>query len=114
MTVLLGYAGHDYEAVRWSCDGWYWSVIPVLFIGFTIRYLAIGAMHAFYRGQQTKKPLFYVIRRDSRVAMATILYFFGFAALFALTTYLFVRDQPFEEAPPPSKAELLRRFGFFD
>jgi regulation of enolase protein 1 (concanavalin A-like superfamily) len=35
MTIVLGYAGHDYNAVRWSCSGWYWSVLPVLLIGFT-------------------------------------------------------------------------------
>ncbi|KAL3921731.1 MAG: hypothetical protein SGILL_002591 [Bacillariaceae sp.] len=114
MTVILGYAGHDYNAVRWSCSGWYWSVLPVLLIGFTIRYLAIGAMHTFYRGQQTKQPLLYVIRRSRRVAITALLYFLAFAALFSITTWLFVRDQPFEEPEPPSKAELLNRFGFFD
>jgi hypothetical protein len=114
MTIIMGYAGHDYNAVRWSCGGWYWSVLPVILIGFTIRYLAVGAMHGFYRGQQAKKPLIYVIRRNSRVAVMTMLYFLGFAALFSITTWLFVRDQPFKEPEPPSKAEILDRLGFFE
>jgi ABC-type multidrug transport system ATPase subunit len=114
MTIALGYAGHDYNAVRWSCNGWYWSVIPVLLIGFTIRYLAIGAMHAFYRGQQTKKPLLYVMRRSRRVATTALVYSIGFVGLFAITTYSFVKDQPFDDPEPPSQAELLNRFGFFE
>lgn len=114
MTVVLGYAGHDYGAVRWSCNGWYWSVVPALLIGLTIRYLAIGAMHTMYRGQQTKEPLTSVMRRNRRVALVALLYCLGFAILFILTTWLFIRDQPFYEPEPPSKAELLDRFGFFD
>ncbi|KAG7372253.1 ABC transporter [Nitzschia inconspicua] len=114
MTIVLGYAGHDYGAVRWSCNGWYWSVVPVLLIGLTIRYLAVGAMHAMYRGQQTKKPLFNEMRKKKRVAIAVTFYCLGFAVLFTLTTWLFIRDQPFAEPEPPSKAELLNRFGFFD
>jgi len=113
MTIVLGYAGHDYSAVRWSCSGWYWSVIPVILIGCTIRYLAIGAMHSLYRGQQAKKSLLYVMRRNARVAAVTLIYCLGFVALFFVTTWLFVRDQPFEEPEPPSKAEILDRYGFF-
>jgi hypothetical protein len=114
LTIALGYAGHDYSAIRWSCNGWYWSVVPVLLIGVTIRYLAIGAMHAMYRGQQTKRPLSYVIRENSRVAVATLFYCLGFAFLFSLTTWLFVRDLSFDEPQPPTRAEVLDRFGFFD
>jgi hypothetical protein len=80
----------------------------------SIRYLAIGAMHSLYRGRQTKKPLLSVIRHNSRVAAATAIYFIGFAGLFSITTLLFVRDHPFEEPEPPSRAEILDRYGFFD
>jgi len=114
MMRELGYAGHDHNAVRWSCDGWYWSVLPVILIGFTVRYLAIGAMHTFFRAQQTKKPLFYVIRNSCCVASIVTVYCLGLVALFSLTTWLFVQDQPFEEAVPPTQLQLLDRFGFFD
>jgi len=114
MMYLMGYAGHDYNAVRWSCDGWYWSVVPVILIGITIRYLAIGAMHAFFRGQQTKKPLFYVMIRDCRVATSTIVYCFGFVVLFSVTTWLFIQDQPFVEAVPLTQVQFLEQLGFFD
>jgi hypothetical protein len=80
----------------------------------SIRYLAIGAMHSLYRGQQTKKPLINVIRRDRRVALTASLYCVGLAGLVSITTWLFVRDEPFEEPEPPSKAEILDRYGFFD
>lgn len=112
MTILLGYAGHDYNAVRWSCNGWYWSVLPAILIGITVRYLAIGAMHAFYRGQQTKKSLWFVMRKSVRVAIAVLVYFLVFAGLFFVTTWTFLRDVPFEEPAPPTRAELLLRYGF--
>ena len=114
MMSIMGYAGHDLNAVHRSCDGWYWSVIPVIFIGLTVRYLAIGAMHACFRPQQAKKPLTYVMKRDCSVATITIIYCFGFIALFSVTTWLFMRDLPFEENVPPTEVELLNQFGFFD
>eukprot|EP00529_Nitzschia_sp_RCC80_P002293 CAMPEP_0113480212 /NCGR_PEP_ID=MMETSP0014_2-20120614/21752_1 /TAXON_ID=2857 /ORGANISM="Nitzschia sp." /LENGTH=1932 /DNA_ID=CAMNT_0000373621 /DNA_START=203 /DNA_END=6001 /DNA_ORIENTATION=- /assembly_acc=CAM_ASM_000159 len=111
-TILLGYAGHDFNAVRWSCGGWYWSVLPAILIGITVRYLAVGSMHAFYRGQQTKKSLWFVMRKSKRVTMVVVAYFLVFCGLFAVTTWSFVRDVPFEEPPPPTRAELLLRYGF--
>merc|ERR1712238_161998 len=113
MMYLMGYAGHDYNAVRWSCDGWYWSVVPVILIGITVRYLAIGAMHAFFRGQQTKKPLFHAMTRNCYVATITIVYCFGFVVLFAVTTWLFIQDQPFKEAVPLTQIQFLEQLGFF-
>jgi Fe2+ transport system protein B len=112
MTIILGYAGHDLNAVRWSCVGWYWSVLPAILIGITVRYMAIGSMHAFYRGQQTKKSLWFVIRRSMRVTAVVVMYFLVFVGLFAVTTWSFIRDIPHEEPPPPTRAELLLRYGF--
>lgn len=114
MMSLLGYAGHDQNAVRYSCEGWYWSVVPVICIGLTVRYLAIGAMHACFRAQQAKKPLFYVMKRNLSVTMIVVAYCFGFVALFSVTTWLFIRDHPFEENFPPTQVQLLDQFGFFD
>lgn len=113
MISLMGFAGHDLNAVRWSCNGWYWSVVPVLLIGITVRYLAIGAMHACFRAQQAKKPLIYVARRNRSVALTTLLYFIGLAVLVSVTTWLFIRDQPFVENGI-SHIQLLDKYGLFD
>eukprot|EP00532_Pseudo-nitzschia_australis_P020819 CAMPEP_0168291848 /NCGR_PEP_ID=MMETSP0142_2-20121227/6616_1 /TAXON_ID=44445 /ORGANISM="Pseudo-nitzschia australis, Strain 10249 10 AB" /LENGTH=897 /DNA_ID=CAMNT_0008239483 /DNA_START=9 /DNA_END=2702 /DNA_ORIENTATION=+ len=114
MMRLMGYAGHDLNAVYWSCNGWYWSVIPAIFVGITVRYVAIGAMHGCFRAQQAKKPLIYVIKRNYSVAGITIIYCMGFLGLFSLTTWLFTRDQPFKENIPRTGWELLNDFGLFD
>ena len=113
MISLMGFAGHDLNAVRWLCNGWYWSVVPVLLIGITVRYLAIGAMHACFRAQQAKKPLIYVVRRNRLVALTTLLYFIGLAVLVSVTTWLFIRDQPFVENGI-SHIQLLDKYGLFD
>lgn len=97
MMVQLGYAGHDLNAVRMSCNGWYWSVIPAICVGLTVRYLAVGAMYACFRGQQAKKPLLYVMKRDCFLAVRVLLYVSGAVGLFCVTTWLFVRDKEFEE-----------------
>ena len=114
MMVMMGYAGHDLNAVRQSCDGWYWSVVPVICIGITIRYLALGAMHACFRAQQAKKPLLYVMKRNCFVFTITMLYCIGAVALISVTTWLFMRNQPFVENEPYRKGELLNLYGFFD
>lgn len=114
MMLLSGYAGHDFNAVRFSCDGWYWSVIPVLLIGITVRYLAIGAMHACFRGQQAKKPLIHACKKNRYVAAMILLYCIGLVALISVTTWLFVRDQPFEENFALTQAQLAEEYGFFD
>lgn len=114
MILLFGYAGHDYNAVRYSCNGWYWSVLPAVLVGFTVRYVAIGAMHTFFRGQQTKKSLRQEMRRSRKVAVFILIYFLVFAGLVGLTTWLFIRDVPFDEPEPLTKAELLAKYGFFD
>jgi hypothetical protein len=115
-TVIrrMGYAAHDLNAVRFSCNGWYWSIIPVICVGITVRYLAIGAMHACFRAQQAKKPLTYVLKRDCSVVAITILYFVGLMGLVAVTTWLFMRDLPFKENVPLTELEQLDKYGFFD
>jgi hypothetical protein len=91
MTVNLGYAGLDPPASERSCNGWYWSLLPAILVGITVRLMAIGAMHGFSRSQQTKKPLLYVMKKDSHVMRVVIAYFFLLAGLFAVTTYTFLR-----------------------
>jgi len=111
---IWGYAGHDVNAVRRSCNGWYWSVIPAIFIGITVRYLAFGAMHACFRAQQAKKPLIYAMKKDRSVAAVTILYLLGLVVLVSVTTWLFIRDHPFLENVALTRVQLLDEYGFFD
>mmetsp|Transcript_10771 Transcript_10771/g.22367 ORF Transcript_10771/g.22367 Transcript_10771/m.22367 type:complete len:602 (-) Transcript_10771:246-2051(-) len=113
MISIMGYAGHDLNAVRSSCSGWYWSVVPVILIGITVRYVAIGAMHACFRAQQAKKPLLHVARRNRSVALIMVLYFLGFVLLFSVTTWLFIRDLPFAENGI-TQVQLLDKYGLFD
>lgn len=114
LMILFGYAGHDYNAVRYSCSGWYWSVLPSFFVGLTVRYLAIGAMHTFFRGQQTKKPLWKVMRKSGRVTKIVVAYLLVFAGLVVFTTWSFTRDVPFDEPEPLTRAQILDKYGFFD
>jgi hypothetical protein len=114
MTIVFGYAGHDYNAVRYSCNGWYWSVLPAFFVGLTVRYVAAGAIHTFFRGQQTKKSLWHEMRKSRKVVAVVIAYLLVFAGLVGLTTWFFIRDVPFEEPEPLTRAELLAKYGFFD
>merc|ERR1712194_741583 len=101
MMVLEGYAGHDLNAVRQSCNGWYWSVLPSICVGLTVRYAALGAMHSCFRNQQAKKPLIYVMKRDCYVAVCTLLYSIGLVIFFCSTTWLMFLNRPFQENRVP-------------
>jgi hypothetical protein len=94
---VVGYAGHDPSATERSCAGWYWSVLPSILIGFTIRFAAAGAMHGFQRAQQTKRPLMWVMKADKTVFATVIMYMVILCGLFIVTTWLFVRDVPHHE-----------------
>ncbi|VEU38252.1 unnamed protein product [Pseudo-nitzschia multistriata] len=113
MMRKMGYAGRDLQAVRWSCDGWYWSVAPAILIGITVRYLAFGAMHACFRAQQAKKPLIHKLQKK-RTCFPEIFYVAGFILLVSFTTVVFIVDQPFDENVPRTELQLLNDFGFFD
>ena len=52
--ALIPVAQHDRSVVHRSCDGWYWSFWPALFVGLTIRFLAAGALHVCDRSKQAK------------------------------------------------------------
>jgi hypothetical protein len=88
----LGMAGHDPNATQQSCGGWYWGVLPSIFVGLTIRFAAGLAMHTFNRSMQTKKSLLFEMKRDKKarctvVAMIVTLFLLGF-----LTTWLYTHD----------------------
>ena len=88
---------HDPYAVRKSCDGWYWSVVPSLLVGFTVRYAAWLCMYGFQRGLQTKKPLWGLMRSDYKIFRNVLLYLALLGGLIALSTWTFTRDVPYEE-----------------
>jgi hypothetical protein len=75
-------------------------------VGITVRFMAIGAMHGFSRSEQTKKPLLYVMKKDSHVKRVVISYFVLLAALFAVTTFTFLRATPYD-VPEPSKDDFV-------
>ena len=87
----LGYAEHDLSVTERSCDGWYWSVLPAIFVGISVRFAAFGAMHAFQRAQQTKKPLFQVMQKDTRVVLMVATYALIFSGLLVFTTWTMLR-----------------------
>mmetsp|Transcript_17412 Transcript_17412/g.40037 ORF Transcript_17412/g.40037 Transcript_17412/m.40037 type:complete len:1463 (+) Transcript_17412:134-4522(+) len=97
MMSMMGYAGHDPSAIYRDCGGWYWSVGPVIFIGITVRYLAIGAMHICFRAQQGKKPLLYVLRRNSTLALITLAYCVALVVLVVIVTLLFTSEPSSDE-----------------
>jgi hypothetical protein len=88
----FGLAGHDPNATQQSCGGWYWGILPSIFVGLTVRYAGLLAMHTFNRPQQTKKSLLFEMKRDKKVichVLTLILILFG---LGVLTTWLYSRD----------------------
>ena len=54
---LVQLAQNSRSVVQRSCYGWYWGVLPALFVGITIRFLAGGVIHISDRSKQAKKPL---------------------------------------------------------
>ena len=86
---LTSLAGKDESVVQRSCDGWYWSFLPALAVGITVRYVAAGLIHVSGRGKQARKPLTEELRsksfRENPVAQSVVIYFVGFFALFVIT-----------------------------
>jgi hypothetical protein len=114
----FGYASHDPNATRVSCNGFYWGVLPSVFVGITIRYAAFLAMvrrlleraadkdkfafsffslsflmqHTFNRAKQTKKPLLYEIKKNRRVGIIIAILVLIMAVLIGVTSWLYTRD----------------------
>jgi len=88
----FSFAGHDPNATLFSCGGWYWGILPSLFVGITVRYLGFMAMHGFNRGKQTKKPVWHEIKKDKSCGILVLVLILVFIGLVALTTYLYIHD----------------------
>jgi len=91
-----GLALHDPNVLIYSCDGWYWSVLPVILVGITLRFLALGAMYGFYRAQQTKKPLVVELKNSQKMRLKVIAFTVVFLILFIVTTVIMFRTLPNE------------------
>jgi len=103
-------AGNDPNAIQLSCNGWYWGILPSIFIGLTIRYVALLAMHSFFRGKQTKKSLPYEIRKSSKFAVKVALYFLVFIAMAFISSWLFTRTLTADYEEREGNEELLNMF----
>ena len=97
LIVVLGYAGHDPYVPRQTCNGWYWSVVPSILVGLTVRYASWLCMYGFQRGLQTKKPLWGLMTSDLKICRDVLVYVLLLVGLFAVTTWTFVRDIPYDE-----------------
>ena len=65
-VMMHAYAKHDPNATIRSCGGFYWGILPTLFVGLTIRFAGLLAMHMSNRGKQTKKSLLFEMKRDRK------------------------------------------------
>mmetsp|Transcript_31805 Transcript_31805/g.77040 ORF Transcript_31805/g.77040 Transcript_31805/m.77040 type:complete len:1246 (-) Transcript_31805:208-3945(-) len=88
----FSYARHDPNATLYDCGGWYWGILPTIFIGITVRYLGFLAMHGFNRGKQTKKPVFHEIQKDGKCGILVVVLLLVLIGLIAFTTWLYTRD----------------------
>ena len=68
------------------------GILPAIFVGITIRYLAFLAMHVCHRDQQTKKPFLFQLKYDRRTQLAVLLNVSILIGLVALTTFLYTND----------------------
>lgn len=64
--ALVGLAQNDSSAVRQSYNGWYWGILPSLWVGLTIRVVAGGILHVSDRSKQARKSLWFDITRKPR------------------------------------------------
>jgi hypothetical protein len=61
----FGYAHHDPNATLVSCNGFYWGVLPSVFVGITIRYAAFLAMVRRLLERSTDKDRFAFLHSHS-------------------------------------------------
>eukprot|EP00980_Cylindrotheca_fusiformis_P018928 scaffold6322_cov59-Cylindrotheca_fusiformis.AAC.24 len=88
----FSYAIHDPNATRESCDGFYWGVLPSVFVGLTVRCAAFIALHVFNRAKQTKKPLWHEIKTNRMVVITMVLVSVLMIVLISVTVWLYTRD----------------------
>jgi len=86
--TYLHYGAGDPDVSKRSRNGWYWGVLPSLFVGLTIRSLGFILLHACNRHQRLEKPIWTDLkaRNSMRLWSAILMIFFiGLAAVSIIT-----------------------------
>ena len=95
--ALLGLAQNDSTVTIYSCDGWFWYVLPAFFVGLTIRVAAGGLIHVVGRSQQAKKPFLSLISEELRTrgpkttTLVFVCYFLVLLGLITVSSWLILR-----------------------
>lgn len=86
--TLVGLAQNDSSVVQHSYNGWQWYILPALFVGLTVRLMALGALHLFDRPKQNRKGLFYEMRQRPSFRNRISLNVYGFLVVLAGMFYV--------------------------
>jgi len=84
VSYFLGLGGNDDDVYEMSKNGWYWGVLPSIFIGLTIRTLGFILIHACNRPNRLKQSLASDLKGDFSVQIGSMLFlilFFGFTVI---------------------------------
>jgi hypothetical protein len=95
VSTVANLGQNDRAVVQHTCNGWYWGVLPAVAVGVTVRFLAAGAIHAFYRSKQARKPFVSdLLQRPlakNRDFLTFVTYMITFVCLFGFTSWFIVR-----------------------
>lgn len=86
-SYFLRYGGNDSDVYGMSKNGWYWGVLPSIFVGLTIRTLGFILIHACNRPNRLKQKLSSDLKNNSSVQIGSVLFvglFTGFAVIAAI------------------------------
>lgn len=91
---VIGYAQHDFNTViEQSCNGWYWSILPAILVGLTIRLVAGAAIHCTNRGRCGQKSLLYALTHDKNFKTGAIIYVAVIVVFFSWSVASYMRDR---------------------
>jgi len=111
--AIAGVGQKDLSVLQESQYGWYWSALPALMVGLTIRVLGVGAIHTFDRSRQNKKSLWYELRKDSlcsnRTFYSMLVYLVFTGALIGVCVWsiVTVKGETGINPPPANQDEFL-------
>lgn len=79
--AIRGLAQNDLSVIRRTRDGWYWGVLPAFMVGLSVRFLGLGALHAFDRSRQNKKSLWFELMKDPLYRNRTFYYMIAYLVM---------------------------------
>lgn len=89
---ILNYGLKDFEEITQQArKGWYWGVLPSLFLGLLIRWCALGALYGSDRESQAKKPALQVLKQRPIERFWLFVFMTILAGLVAATLYFMLR-----------------------